>query len=355
MGYYVYTKFCGYIAMIIVLKATLTEAKQQALASRLESLGFYTRLVSQYGKLLLSVDGPGVEKLNKEVSGWQDVEEVIEGHLSYYLASRKCHKKSSVIRVGKGENQVSFGDNKIALIAGPCAIESAESAFSIAEKVKEAGAKVFRSMLFKPRSSPYAFQGLGKAGIEIIDEIKKQTGLLLVTEVREPAEADMVADHVDILQIGTRNMANFQFLKYIGQMNKPIILKRGMGASIEEMLCAAEYILSYGNPNVILCERGIRTFEQYTRFSLDIEAVPAVKELSHLPIIVDPSHASGKSSLVAPLTLAGIAAGADGVILEVHEHPEKAFSDGTQSITPSQLSDLIAQSQKIAKAVGRDF
>ena len=341
--------------MIIVLRPDLTENKQQTLANRLESQGFYTRLVSQYGKLLLSVDGPGVEKLNKEVSGWQDVEEVIDDHLSYYLASRKCHKKSSIIRVGTDNNKVSFGENKIALIAGPCAIETPETAFSIAEKVKSAGAKIFRSMLFKPRSSPYAFQGLGKDGIEILDEIKKRTGLLLVTEVREAEEADMVADHVDILQIGTRNMGNFQFLKYIGQLNKPIILKRGMGSSIEEMLCAAEYILSYGNPNVILCERGIRTFEQYTRFSLDIGAVPSVKELSHLPIIVDPSHASGKSSLVTALTLAGIAAGADGVILEVHEQPEKAFSDGTQSITPKQLSELIESSKKVAAAIGREM
>ncbi len=341
--------------MIIVLRPDLTENKQQTLASRLESQGFYTRLVSQYGKLLLSVDGPGVEKLNKEVSDWQDVEEVIDGHLSYYLASRKCHRKSSIIRVGTDSNKVSFGENKIALIAGPCAIETPGNALSIAEKVKSAGARIFRSMLFKPRSSPYAFQGLGKAGIEILDEIKRRTGLLLVTEVREPEEADMVADHVDILQIGTRNMGNFQFLKYIGLLNKPIILKRGMGSSIEEMLCAAEYILSYGNPNVILCERGIRTFEQYTRFSLDIGAVPSVKELSHLPIIIDPSHASGKSSLVTALTLAGIAAGADGIILEVHEHPEKAFSDGTQSITPKQLSELVESSRKVAAAIGREI
>lgn len=341
--------------MILVLKPTLTEAKQKALANRLEGYGFYTRLVLQFGKVLLSVDGPGLERLTKEVVLWQDVEEVIDGHLPYYLASRKCHKKNSVIRVGKGDNQVAFGDNKVVFIAGPCAIESADTALSIARKVKAAGVKVFRSMLFKPRSSPYSFQGLGKAGIEIIDEIKKQTGLLVVTEVREQSEADLVADCADILQIGTRNMANFQLLKYVGSLNKPIILKRGMGASIEEMLCAAEYILSYGNPNVILCERGIRTFEQYTRFSFDIGAVPAVKELSHLPIIVDPSHASGKSSLVEPLTLGGIAAGADGVSLEVHETPEKAFSDGAQSITPEKLNELIDLSNKVAKAVGRDF
>ncbi|MBR4329723.1 MAG: 3-deoxy-7-phosphoheptulonate synthase [Candidatus Riflebacteria bacterium] len=289
----------------------------------------------------------------KEAEKWQDVEEVIDGHFPYYLASRKCHKSNSIIRIGKGNNQIIFGDKEIPLIAGPCAIETPESAFAIAEKVKEAGVKIFRGMLFKPRSSPYSFQGIGKDGLEILDEIKKKFGLLLVTEVRETSEADLVANHVDIFQIGTRNMSNFQLLKYVGQMDKPIILKRGMGSNIVELLCAAEYILSYGNPNVILCERGIRTFEQYTRFGLDIAAIPSVKELSHLPIIIDPSHSSGKSSLVSALTMAGIAAGADGVIMEVHDDPEKAFSDGTESITPTQLKDLIKLGQKVASAVGR--
>ena len=176
---------------------------------------------------------------------------------------------------------------------------------------------------------------------------------MIVTEVRESSEADLVSDHVDVFQIGTRNMSNFQLLKHVGQTNKPVILKRGMGSNIVELLCAAEYILSYGNPNVILCERGIRTFEQYTRFGLDIAAIPSVKELSHLPIIIDPSHSSGKSSLVSALTMAGIAAGADGVIMEVHDDPEKAFSDGTESITPTQLKDLIKLGQKVASAVGR--
>ena len=339
--------------MIIVFKTDLTEEKLSRLSKKIESEGFYTRPITQYGKLLLSVDGPNTEKLAKEVTKWQDVEEVIDGHFPYYLASRKCHKPNSVIRIGNGNNQVIFGDKEIPLIAGPCAIETAESAFSIAEKVKEAGVKIFRGMLFKPRSSPYSFQGIGKDGLEILDEIKKRFGLLLVTEVREASEADLVANHVDVFQIGTRNMSNFQLLKYVGQMNKPIILKRGMGSNIVELLCAAEYILSYGNPNVILCERGIRTFEQYTRFGLDIAAIPSVKELSHLPIIIDPSHASGKSNLVSSLTMAGIAAGADGVILEVHNNPDKAFSDGTESITPTLLKELIKSGKKVASAIGR--
>ena len=339
--------------MIIVLKTDLTEENLNRVAERIESEGFYTRAISQYGKLLLSVDGPNTEKLSKEVAKWQDVEEVIDGHFPYYLASRKCHKANSVIRIGKGTNQVTFGDKEIPIIAGPCAIETPESALAIAQKLKDLGIRIFRSMLFKPRSSPYSFQGIGKEGLKILDEIKKKTGLLLVTEVRESSEADLVADQVDIFQIGTRNMSNFQLLKYVGQMNKPVILKRGMGSNIVELLCAAEYLLSYGNPNVILCERGIRTFEQFTRFGLDIAAIPSIKELSHLPIIIDPSHASGKSSLVSSLTMAGIAAGADGVIMEVHDNPEKAFSDGTESITPTQLKELVIKSKKIASAVGR--
>lgn len=339
--------------MIIVLKTDLSEEKQSQIAERIEAKGFYTRLISQYGKSLLSVDGPSTEKLTKEVSKWQDVEEVIDGHFPYYLASRKCIKTNSVIRIGKDNNQVVFGDKEIPIIAGPCAIETPDAALAIAEKIKEAGVKILRGMLFKPRSSPYSFQGIGKEGLKILDTIKKQTGLLIVTEVRDACEADAAADHADIFQIGTRNMSNFQLLKHIGQMTKPVILKRGMGSNIVELLCAAEYILSYGNPNVILCERGIRTFEQFTRFGLDIAAIPSVKELSHLPIIIDPSHASGKSSLVSSLTMAGIAAGADGVILEVHDNPEKAFSDGTESITPSQLKELIKSSKKVASAIGR--
>lgn len=341
--------------MIIVLKPRLTEDKQQTIASMLKNRGFYTRLISQYGKLLLSVDGTNLDKLSREALSWQDVEEVIGGDLPYYLASRKCLKQNSVIRAGQGDKLVSIGGKNIVIIAGPCAIENAKTAFEIAEKVKLAGANIFRGMLFKPRSSPYAFQGIGKEGLEILREIKKRTSLLIATEARDEKEADMLASEADILQIGTRNMSNFQLLKYVAKINKPVILKRGMGATVEEMLCAAEYILSYGNPNVILCERGIRTFEPYTRFSLDIGAIPSVKELSHLPIIIDPSHGSGKSSLVSPLALAGIAAGADGISIEVHEEPEKAISDGVQSVTPRELSAILQSGSRVAAAMGREL
>jgi 3-deoxy-7-phosphoheptulonate synthase len=208
-------------------------------------------------------------------------------------------------------------------------------------------------MIFKPRSSPYSFQGLGRAGIEILDKIKVETGLLILTEVRDQLEAEMVADHADIIQVGTRNMSNFQLLRHLGQIPRPILLKRGMGSSIEELLCAAEYLLAHGNADVILCERGIRTFEHFTRFSLDIGAVPSLKELSHLPVIVDPSHASGRSSLVEPLALAALAAGADGLMLEVHPQPEAAFSDGAQSISPDAFDRVIELGRKVAAAVGR--
>lgn len=241
------------------------------------------------------------------------------------------------------------------MIAGPCAVETEEGAIKLAHKIKTAGGQVFRGMVFKPRSSPYSFQGLGKAGIQILGRIREQTGLLILTEVRDPFEAELVADHADIVQVGTRNMSNFQLLKHLGQIRKPVILKRGMGSSIEELLCAAEYIISYGNPDVILCERGIRTFEHYTRFSLDIGAVPSLKELSHLPVIVDPSHACGRRSLIAPLTMASIAAGADGVMLEVHDCPEAAFSDGTQSISPEEFAAIRRQAAGVASAVGRSI
>lgn len=340
--------------MILVLNQSMTEQQQNDLCLKLQQQGFYTRLVSQYGQLILSVDGNGEDDLAREAHSWSGVIEVIPGRYSYYLASRKCNRRNSIVKIGSAPgSQVVFGGEAATIIAGPCAIETEESALSLAHKIKAAGCNVFRSMIFKPRSSPYSFQGLGRAGIAILDEIRKQTGLLILTEVREPLEAELVADHADILQIGTRNMSNFQLLKHIGQMKKPVVLKRGMGATFEELLCAAEYILSHGNSDVILCERGIRTFEHYTRFSLDIEAVPAIKELSHLPIIIDPSHASGRSSMIASLTLAGIAAGADGVMLEVHEFPEESFSDGTQSINPASFGEILEKTRKVAQAVGR--
>lgn len=257
---------------------------------------------------------------------------------SYYLSSRKSHDKNTIVNLGSVDGKaVIVGNGKPVIIAGPCVLEDEKSAVNLALKLKETGVNIFRAMLFKPRTSPYSFQGIDKAGIPILKKIKQITGLILVTEVREIAEAEAVAGYTDVFQIGTRNMSNFNLLKQVGKLQKPVLLKRGMGATIEELLCAAEYVLAEGNQNVILCERGIRTFENYTRFTLDISAVPAVKELSHLPIIVDPSHATGRRSLVLPLAKASIAAGADGIMLEVHEHPAESKSDPEQAITPDEL------------------
>ncbi|GAB4268826.1 MAG: 3-deoxy-7-phosphoheptulonate synthase [Candidatus Rifleibacteriota bacterium] len=339
--------------MILVLDPDLDRERQKDLCLKLQKRGFFARLVSQFGHLLISIDGPGEEEISRELSTWNDIKEIIPGKNSYFLASRKCNRRNSLIKVGTGSGQLTFGGDEVVTIAGPCALETEESALSLALKVKEAGCRLFRAMIFKPRSSPYSFQGLGKLGIPILKRLREETGLLLLTEVRDPFEAETVQDFVDMIQVGTRNMSNFQLLRHLGQIKKPILLKRGMGASIEELLCAAEYVLAHGNPDVVLCERGIRTFEHFTRFSLDIGAVPAIKELSHLPVIIDPSHASGKKSLVEPLAMAGIAAGAAGVMLEVHEAPLKAFSDGTQSIQPEELKRIIEQAGKIAQVLNK--
>ncbi|MGM0599487.1 MAG: 3-deoxy-7-phosphoheptulonate synthase [Candidatus Rifleibacteriota bacterium] len=339
--------------MILVLDPDLNKQKQNDICLKLQKEGFFTRLVSQYGRLIIALDGSMTEKFAQKVAAWTGIKEVLRGRNPYFLASRRCNSANSEIKVGDAENIVAFGGDNVVCIAGPCAIETEEEALKLAHELKNMGAEIFRAMIFKPRSSPYSFQGLGRSGLPILKKIKQETGMLLLTEVREPLEAELVQDIADIIQVGTRNMSNFQLLKHLGQLNKPVLLKRGMGATVEELLCAAEYILAHGNPDVILCERGIRTFEHYTRFSLDIGAIPAIKELSHLPVIVDPSHASGKSSLVKPLAMAGIAAGADGLMVEVHPEPCRAFSDGIQSVKPEEFKDMFKNVAQIARAVGR--
>lgn len=342
--------------MILVLDSGFTEEQQNSLCLNLQKRGFFTRLVNQSGRVLLALDGPDENRFAEEAAKLHGVLEVIKGKHGYYLASRDCQKKNSHVKAGVVDGSaVVFGADPVVSIAGPCAIETEETALALAHSLKKSGCRIFRSMLFKPRSSPYSFQGLGKSGLPIIDRVKKETGMLILTEVRDALEAELVFDHADILQVGTRNMSNYQLLKHLGQMKKPVLLKRGMGAGVEELLCAAEYLLSHGNTEVILCERGIRTFEQFTRFSLDIGAVPAIKELSHLPVIIDPSHASGRSALVTSLALAGIAAGADGLMVEVHQQPETAFSDGTQSISPSDFAILVEKGARVAQAVGRQL
>ncbi|MFH1848289.1 MAG: 3-deoxy-7-phosphoheptulonate synthase, partial [Candidatus Omnitrophota bacterium] len=264
--------------------------------------------------------------------------------------SRDFKKENSIIDLGGG---VKIGGKELIMMAGPCSVENKKLLMDIAKKVRKAGAKVLRGGAFKPRTSPYSFQGLGKKGLEYLDAAKKETGLLIVTELMDLRDIDLVSKYTDIIQIGARNMQNFDLLKEVGARKKPVLLKRGMSSTIKEFLMSAEYILSEGNFNVILCERGIRTFEDYTRFTMDINAVPAVKALSHLPIIVDPSHATGKYQLVPAASSAAIAAGADGLIVEVHTNPEEALSDGEQSMLPQKFEAMIEDLQKIAKAVGR--
>jgi len=270
----------------------------------------------------------------------------------FVKASRKNHPDNTIINIDDG---LKVGDKELMIIAGPCSVESYEQVIEIAKGVKKAGAKYLRGGVFKPRTSPYEFQGLGYEGLEILKKVREETGLKIVTEIMSVDDVELFEKEVDVIQVGSRNMQNFDLLKRLGKINKPILLKRGLSATIEEWLLAAEYIMNEGNPNVILCERGIRTYENETRNTLDISAVPLVKKISHLPIIVDPSHASGKRWMIEPLSKAAIAVGADGLIIEVHNDPDNALSDGEQSITSDMFNDLIANVKPIANIVGREI
>ncbi len=279
------------------------------------------------------------------------VEEIIPIRKPFKLVSREFKSEDTVIDIGNGVK--IGGDQPIVVIAGPCSVESREQIIESARLVKKAGAQALRGGAFKPRTSPYAFQGLGKQGLEFLAEARKETGLPIVTEAMDAPGLDLVAEYADVIQIGARNVQNFPLLKEAGRKKKPVLLKRGSGSTIEELLMAAEYVMSEGNHRVILCERGIRTFEPYTRNTLDLNAVPVMKELTHLPVIVDPSHGTGKWNLVKPMSRASIAAGADGLIIEMHPHPEEALSDGAQSLKPDTFSDLMSSLKAVANSVGR--
>jgi 3-deoxy-7-phosphoheptulonate synthase len=279
------------------------------------------------------------------------VERVVPISSPYKLASRETKKEKSTLRV----KDIEIGNGKLVVIAGPCAVEGEEQLMETAKAVSEAGASILRGGAFKPRTSPYSFQGLGEEGLKLLAEARNRFGLAVVTEVINPMDVDLVASYADILQIGARNAQNFSLLKEVGRIRKPVLLKRGMMTSIEEYLMSAEYILSEGNGAVILCERGIRTFETATRNTLDISAVPVLKEKTHLPVIVDPSHAAGHWKYVAPLSMAAVAAGADGLMIEVHPWPEKAVSDGAQSLKPDRFLKLMQDLRQMAALVGRDI
>ena len=280
------------------------------------------------------------------------VAEVIRVSKAYKLASRDVKEEDTVVRFSTG---ASIGGRDLAVIAGPCSIESREQAFAIAEQVAAAGAQFFRGGAYKPRTSPYAFQGLGLEGLKIMAEIREKFGLLIVTEALDTETLDLVAEWADVIQIGARNMQNFSLLRKAGRLRKPVLVKRGMSATLEELLMAAEYVMSEGNYEVILCERGVRTFSDHARNTLDLSIVPALQHVSHLPILVDPSHGTGRRDSVLPMARAGIAAGADGLIVEVHNHPENAVSDGPQSLFPEQFATMMNEIEQIAPIVGRNL
>ena len=335
--------------MIIVLKKGATEKEKTAVVRYIEEHGLRAHI--SVGTERTVIGAIGDERLleKEQLELLPGVEKVMPVLKPYKLVSREFHPENTIVKV----DGVEIGGNEFVVMAGPCAVESEELLLATAYAVKAAGAKVLRGSAYKPRSSPYAFQGLGEEGLKLLKKAKKETGLVVETEVMDVRNVELVAKYVDIVRIGARNMQNFDLLKEVGRINKPVILKRGLSATIEEFLLAAEYIMSEGNHNVILCERGIRTFETATRNTLDLSAVPVIKQLSHLPIIVDPSHAAGKRELVGPLSKAAVAVGADGLIIEVHCNPEKALCDGKQSLTPEGFAELMKELRKIAAAVGR--
>ncbi|ACZ39303.1 3-deoxy-7-phosphoheptulonate synthase [Sphaerobacter thermophilus] len=336
--------------MIVVMKTSASERDLQEVIARIEQFGFATRSIVGSERATVSVLGaPLPDSLQEALERMPGVEEVVRITKRYKLASREFHPDDTVIHVG----DVAVGGNEVVVIAGPCSVESEAQIIQTAHAVKAAGASMLRGGAFKPRTSPYDFRGLGEEGLRLLAKARAETGLPIVTEVLSVADLDMVAEYADVLQIGARNTQNFLLLEAVGKTQKPVLLKRGMSTQIEEWLLAAEYIMAQGNEQVMLCERGIRTFETITRNTLDLSAVPVVKRLSHLPIIVDPSHGTGKWYLVPSMMLAAVASGADGLIVEVHPNPDHALSDGSQSLTFENFSAAMPKLARVAEAVGR--
>lgn len=337
--------------MIIILKQKVEQNEIERLTSILENQGVKVNPVIGTEISILGLVGD-TSRIDKEkIEANEIVEKVMHVQEPFKKANRMFHPEPTIIDV----NGQKIGGNKIAMIAGPCSVESEEQIIEIAEDVKSVGANFLRGGAFKPRTSPYAFQGLKYEGLELLKKAKAKTGLPIVTEIMSPYDIEFFNDNVDVIQVGARNMQNFDLLKELGGLKKPILLKRGLSATLEELLMSAEYVMAGGNENVILCERGIRTFETYTRNTLDLSAVPALKKLSHLPVVIDPSHATGKYWMVEPLAKAAIAIGADGLIIEVHNDPANALCDGPQSIKPDKYAKLFEELKVIANAVGREL
>ncbi|MGC8530202.1 MAG: 3-deoxy-7-phosphoheptulonate synthase [Leptospirillia bacterium] len=336
--------------MIIVLKPEATPADLDHLTETLKSKGLSVNI--SRGKERTVVGAIGDERILTDLplAVYPGVESVHKILQPFKLVSREFKKTDTVITFSNG---VTIGGPEIQVMAGPCAVESEEQLLYVAERVKKAGAKILRGGAFKPRTSPYTFQGLGEEGLVHLSKAREKTGLLVITELMDPRDLPAMMEHTDIIQIGARNMQNFRLLFDVGEVNKPVLLKRGLSATIKEFLMAAEYIASRGNQEIILCERGIRTFETMTRNTLDLNAVPVLKSLTHLPVLVDPSHGTGRWDLVIPMARAGVAAGCDALMVEVHNDPEQAFSDGEESLKPDKFDRLMEEVRKVASAVGR--
>ena len=335
--------------MIIVLKPHATEAEVAQVIRKIESFGLAAHISKGTERTIIGAIGDERVLQEGQLEAFPFVEKVLPVLKPYKLASREFRPEGSVVNV----DGVLVGGRRVVVMAGPCAVEGREGLLETARSVKTAGGHILRGGAYKPRTSPYTFQGLGEEGLKYLAEAKRETGLPIVTELMDTREASVVYEYADLVQIGARNMQNFKLLKEVGSRQKPVLLKRGMSSTVKELLLAAEYIMSEGNYDVILCERGIRTFEDATRNTLDLSVVPLIKQLSHLPVIVDPSHATGKWDLVPPMALAAVAAGADGIMVEVHPRPEEALSDGPQALLPSTFAKLMDDLSKVARAVGR--
>ena len=344
--------------MIIVMKSHATPEQTEHVFERVRELGYQVHPI--YGEQRTVIACVGDERGKARLQALElveGVESVVPILKPYKLASTDWKQQRSRITLSREELSVSspvvIGNNHFVVMAGPCSVESREQILMSARQVRQAGAHVLRGGAFKPRSSPYSFQGLEEEGLKLLAEAREATGLFIITEVITPTDVSLVSEYADILQVGARNMQNFSLLKEVGKARKPVLLKRGMASTLKDLLLSAEYIMSMGNYDVILCERGIRTFEDYTRNTCDLSAVPALHELSHLPVIVDPSHGTGVRSLVTPMAKAAVAAGADGLIIEVHPNPEEAFSDGAQSLLPSQFEELMSWVKKLVQLEGK--
>ena len=338
--------------MIVVLKPDITKKDEKAVLTEIRKLGYKPHIIRGVERTVIGAIGDErTHNTLEALSVWPQVEKVMPVQKRYKLVSREGHRDNSVVPA----RGVPIGGKKFQVMAGPCSVESEHQLLTTAHAVKKAGATILRGGAFKPRTSPYEFQGLGARGLKLLAKARRETGLAIITELLSEDHAELVAEYADILQIGARNAQNFQLLIAAAKTGKPVLLKRGMAMKIDEWLLAGEYIMANGNPNLLFCERGIRTFEQVTRYTFDVNAIPVLKQLTHLPVIADPSHGTGRRDLVAPISRAAVAAGADGVLVEVHPHPEDALSDGPQSLRPGETAELIHSLRAIAGAIGRDL